>query len=224
MRVSQSHLAAFVSVIAAFWFAGCGKTAQDATQPTASISSENGQATGEKAPPQKVPPEVVLDTTIGSITIRLDAEKAPRTVDNFLKHVKSRFYDGTLFHQVYKNQGIIGGAYTDAMAVKQPMAVPILNEAHNGVKNTKYTIAMLRDPDNSDSATSVFFINANDNPAFDFRERTAEGYGYCVFGQVVQGQGTEVVDRIAAVEVRDTDDVPCTPVEKVVVKSAKQIK
>jgi cyclophilin family peptidyl-prolyl cis-trans isomerase len=222
MRVSCCHWAAFISIIAIFSFAGCSKTAQDATPSAASISSGNGQAAGEKAPPQNVPPEVVLDTTIGPVTIRLDAEKAPRTVENFLKHVKSRFYDGTLFHQVYKNQGIIGGAYTDNMTVKQPMAVPILNEAHNGVKNTKYTIAMLRDPDNSDTATSVFFINANDNPAFDFRERTAEGYGYCVFGQVVQGQ--EVVDHIAAVEVHDTEDVPCTPVEKVVVKSAKQIK
>jgi cyclophilin family peptidyl-prolyl cis-trans isomerase len=215
-------LAAVTSVLALFSFGGCSKTAQDATPPPTSISSENGQATTEKAPPQNVPPEVVLDTTMGPIILRLDAEKAPRTVANYLNYIKSHFYDGTLFHQVYKNQGIIGGAYAENMSVKPPVGVPILNEAHNQVKNTKYTIAMLRDPDNSDSATSVFVINTNDNPTCDFRERSAEGYGYCVFGQVVQGK--EVVDQIAAVEVHDVEDMPCTPVEKVVVKSAKQIK
>jgi cyclophilin family peptidyl-prolyl cis-trans isomerase len=222
MRVSYCHLAAFVSIIALLSVGGCSKTAQDATPSAAAISAENGQAANDKVPPQRVPPEVVLDTTKGPITVRLDAEKAPRTVENFLKYIKSRFYDGTLVHQVYKTQGIIGGAYAENMTVKTPIGVPILNEAHNGVKNTKYTIAMLRDPDNSDTATSVFVINTNDNPACDFRERSAEGYGYCVFGQVVQGK--EIVDQIAAVEVHDIDEVPCTPVEKVVVKSAKQIK
>ena len=85
---------------------------------------------------------MVLDTTKGSITIRLNAEKSPKTVENFLAYVKSHFYDGTLFHQVFKNQGIVGGAYTEGMTAK-PTGIPILNEAHNGLKNTKYTVAML---------------------------------------------------------------------------------
>ena len=101
----------------------------------------------------------------------------------------------------------------------KPTGVPILNEAHNGLKNEKYTVAMLREPDNSDSATSVFFINAVANPSFDFTERTAEGYGYCVFGQIVRGM--EVVDQIAAVEVQDAKDIPCMPVQPVVIKSVK---
>jgi cyclophilin family peptidyl-prolyl cis-trans isomerase len=220
MRVSFSHCAGLFAIAVLFSFGGCGKTAQDSTPP-ASIPAQTGQTANEKPPAPQVPAEVVLETTKGPITIRLDAEKSPRTVANFLKYVKQHFYDGTLFHQVYKNQGVIGGAYAENMTAK-PTGVPILNEAHNLVKNTKYTIAMLREPDESDSATSVFFINAADNPSFDFRERSAEGYGYCVFGQVVQGM--EVVDQIAAVEVHDVENVPCTPVEPVVVTSAKQVK
>ncbi len=211
-------LFAFSMLLAA---GGCGKSGTDAAQTPASIPGTGNQSAKEKAPAPPPPPEVTLDTTLGSITIRLNAEKSPKTVANFLAYVNKHFYDGTLFHQVYKNQGIIGGAYTEEMAAK-PTDIPILNEAHNGLKNVKYSVAMLREPDDRDSATSVFFINAADNPSFDFTARTPEGYGYCVFGQVVQGM--DVVDRIAAVDVHDVENIPCTPVERVVIKSARQIK
>ena len=222
MRAYFSLSASWFVVAGLLAFGGCGKSGTDPAQTAASIPAADGQTSnGNKAPVPKTPPEVVLDTSLGPITIRLNAEKSPKTVENFLAYVKSRFYDGTLFHQVYKNQGIIGGAYTEGMVAK-PANIPILNEAHNGLKNQKYTVAMLREADNSDSATRVFFINADDNPSFEFTARTPEGYGYCVFGQVVQGM--EVVDRIAAVEVHDIENIPCTPVQRVVINSAKQIK
>jgi cyclophilin family peptidyl-prolyl cis-trans isomerase len=221
MRTFFSTSAGIFAVAVLLAFGGCGKTGTDAGQTSASIPGKDNPTANEKAPAQQTPPEVVLDTTKGSITIRLNNEKSPKTVANFLAYVKSHFYDGTLFHQVFKNQGIVGGAYTEGMTAK-PAGIPILNEAHNGLKNTKYTVAMLREPDNSDSATSVFFINATENPSFDFTARTAEGYGYCVFGQVVQGMS--VVDQIAAMETQDLENIPCTPQERVVIKSAKQIK
>lgn len=220
MRVYFSLCAGLFAVAALLTFGGCGKSGTDAAQPAASIPGTGSQLK-EKAPAPQAPPEVVLDTSLGSITIRLNAEKSPKTVENFLAYVKAHYYEGTIFHQVYKNQGIIGGAYTEEMAAK-PVGVPILNEAHNGLKNERYTVAMLREPDNSDSATSVFFINAVDNPSFDYTARTPEGYGYCVFGQVVQGM--DIVDRIAAVEVRDTENITCTPVTPVVITSVKKIK
>jgi cyclophilin family peptidyl-prolyl cis-trans isomerase len=221
MRAFFSLVAGLIVVSILMTCGGCGKSGSEGGQTAASIPGKESQSSQVKAPAPQTPPEVVLDTTMGSITIRLNSEKSPKTVENFLAYVKSRFYDGTIFHQVYKNQGIIGGAYTEEMAAK-PVGVPIRNEAHNGLKNVRYTVAMLREPDNSDSATSSFFINAADNPSFDYTARTPEGYGYCVFGEVVQGK--EVVDRIAALEVHDLENIPCTPVTPVAIKSAKKIK
>ncbi|MCC6126775.1 MAG: peptidylprolyl isomerase [Pirellulales bacterium] len=221
MRAYYSPIAGLFAVAILLTFGGCGKSGTDGAPTPASIPGKDNQTSPDKVPAPQTPPEVVLDTSMGSITIRLNAEKSPKTVENFLAYVKSRFYDGTIFHQVYKNQGIIGGAYTEEMTAK-PVGVPIRNEAHNRLKNERYTVAMLREPDNCDSATSAFFINAADNPAFDHTARTPEGYGYCVFGEVVQGK--EIVDRIANVEVHDLENTPCTPVTPVVIKSAKKIK
>jgi peptidyl-prolyl cis-trans isomerase B (cyclophilin B) len=210
-----------LAIVALLTSGGCGKTGTEASQSSASIPSSDNQSAAGKASTPQVPPEVVLETNMGSITIRLDSEKSPKTVENFLAYVNSHFYDGTIFHQVYKNQGIIGGVYAADMTAK-PVGIPIRNEAHNGVKNVRYTVAMLRDPDDCDSATSAFFINAADNPSFDYTARTPEGYGYCVFGQVVKGM--DVIDKIALVEVEDLENIPCTPKQKVVVTSAKKIK
>jgi cyclophilin family peptidyl-prolyl cis-trans isomerase len=221
MRACFSLSAVLFAVVGSLTFGGCGKTGTDSNSTPAAISGTGNQNSQEKTPVPQTPPEVVLETSKGSITIRLNSEKSPKTVENFLAYVNSRFYDGTIIHQVYKNQGIIGGAYTDQRIAK-PAGIPIRNEAANGLKNERYTVAMLREPDNIDSATSVFFINAVNNPAFDHTARTPEGYGYCVFGQVIQGM--DVVDQIAAVEVHDLEDIPSTPVQPVVITTAKKVK
>jgi cyclophilin family peptidyl-prolyl cis-trans isomerase len=221
MRVNLSFGASLLAIVVMSTFGGCNKSGTDATQSGASKSEQSGQSANEKGAAARVPPEVVLETSMGPITIRLNDEKSPKTVENFLAYVTSKFYDRTIFHQVYKNQGIVGGAYSADMTVKTP-GVPIRNEADNGLKNLRYSVVMLRDQDSIDSATSVFSINVVDNPALDYTDRTPEGYGFCVFGQVVQGM--EVVDKIAAVEVQDINNLPCAPKEKVEIISAKKIK
>jgi peptidyl-prolyl cis-trans isomerase B (cyclophilin B) len=135
--------------------------------------------------------------------------------------MEAGLYDQTIFHQVYKDQAVLAGGYT-ANLTEIPARTPVSNQAHNGLKNLRGTIAILRQPDVIDSATSQFFINVADNPALDYRDRTPEGYGYCVFGEVINGM--EVVDKIANTEVKDTDKFDRTPVQPVVVKSIRRVK
>ncbi len=150
----------------------------------------------------------VADTaTQGVITLELDAEKAPKTVENFLSYVNQGFYNGTIFHRVIKNFMIQGGGFTTDMQQKETQA-PIENEAKNGLKNDAYTIAMARTGD-PHSATAQFFINTVSNDFLNHTAPSAQGWGYAVFGKVVQGQ--DVVDSIK--KVRTTrkgyhDDVP----------------
>ncbi|HXF67124.1 MAG TPA: peptidylprolyl isomerase [Burkholderiales bacterium] len=157
-------------------------------------------------------PRVELRTNLGAITLELYADKAPRTVENFLQYVKDGFYDGTLFHRVIPKFMIQGGGFT-ADFVQKPTRAPIRNEADNGLKNTAGTIAMARTSD-PHSATAQFFINVADNRELDFRYPTQEGWGYCVFGRVVKGM--EVVERIARVKTGPGPgghrDVPVKPV------------
>jgi cyclophilin family peptidyl-prolyl cis-trans isomerase len=222
MRRKLSLGVGLCAIAALLFCGGCGKSGTDSGQTATNEAKESGPEA--KAAPVKEIPEVVMDTDYGKITIRLNKEKAPKTVKNFLAYVNSHFYDGTVFHQVFKNQGIIGGAYDENLAGKTPGS-KILNEAQNGLKNVRYTISMLRDQNEIDSATSVFLINVVDNPSLDFVDRDVEkpeNYGYCVFGEVIDGK--EVIDSIASVDVNDTDDLPSTPVKKVVVRSVKRIK
>ena len=150
----------------------------------------------------------VADTaTQGIITLELDAEKAPKTVENFLSYVNQGFYNGTIFHRVIKNFMIQGGGFTTDMQQKETQE-PIENEAKNGLKNDAYTIAMARTGD-PHSATAQFFINTVSNDFLNHTAPSAQGWGYAVFGKVVQGQ--DVVDSIK--KVRTTrkgyhDDVP----------------
>lgn len=157
-------------------------------------------------PPRNMFPQVLIKTSAGDIVVKLNAEKSPRTVENFLEnYVDSGFYDATVFHYVEKGFMIAGGGYT---AELQPKAVRVelFNEAHNQLKNVRGTIAMARRPDAIDSATSQFFFNLVDNPALDHRsDESADTYGYCVFGEVISGM--EVLDRIAQVEVADREVV-----------------
>jgi peptidyl-prolyl cis-trans isomerase B (cyclophilin B) len=138
---------------------------------------------------------VLLKTSMGSITLELDRERAPRTVENFLNYVRSGHYNNTLFHRVINGFMIQGGGFEPGMRQK-PTAKPIQNEAANGLKNDKYTIAMARTSD-PHSATAQFFINVADNEFLNFTAPNTQNWGYCVFGRVIGG--TDVVDRIKGV-------------------------
>ncbi|MGA1979968.1 MAG: peptidylprolyl isomerase [Sedimentisphaerales bacterium] len=163
------------------------------------------------------PKKVKLETTMGNIVIELDEKAAPVTVRNFLTYVEEGFYDGTIFHRVIPNFMIQGGGFTQDMAQKKTHP-PIINEANNGLKNNRGTIAMAR-TNNPDSATSQFFINHKDNPNLNYSG--ANNPGYAVFGKVVEGM--EVVDKIAAVKTTQKGPYADVPVEPVVIKSAKVI-
>ena len=164
-------------------------------------------------------PRVILDTSEGQIVLELFPDKAPQTVNNFLAYVDSKFYDGTIFHRVIPDFMIQGGGYTSKFKRKQTQA-PIQNEAVNGLKNDRGTIAMARTQD-PHSATAQFFINSKNNDFLNYSSKTAHGYGYAVFGRVVKG--IDIVDKISLVrtgQVGNMRDVPQTPV---VIRSARRM-
>ena len=160
--------------------------------------------------------QVELQTSAGTIRIELDAEKAPRSAANFVDYVRRGHYDGTVFHRVIKSFMIQGGGFDTAMKQK-PTAAPIPNEANNGLKNKKYTLAMARTSD-PHSASAQFFINTVDNDFLDFRAETPQGWGYAVFGRVVSG--SEVVDAIAKVPTGRSGFHDDVPLEAVVIEKA----
>lgn len=162
---------------------------------------------------------VKLETSKGDIVLELNKEKAPVTVANFLKYVKSGHYDGTIFHRVINGFMIQGGGFDMTMREK-PTGAPIKNEADNGLKNGLYTIAMARTSD-PQSASAQFFINVKDNRPLDFRSKTTEGWGYAVFGVVVDGK--RVVDEIKGVSTTRKGMYDDVPVQPVVIKKASVI-
>lgn len=164
-------------------------------------------------------PKVKLHTNMGDIVIALDAEKAPKTVENFLSYVNEGFYDGTIFHRVINNFMIQGGGFEPGMKQK-PTHAPIDNEANNGLKNDRYTVAMARTAD-PHSATAQFFINVADNDFLNFTAPTPNGWGYAVFGKVVEG--TDVVDRVKAVKTGNKGFHQDVPVEDVVIEKASVV-
>ena len=156
-------------------------------------------------------PIVEMVTSSGTIKIELFPEQAPITVSNFLAYVDSGFYNGTVFHRVIRNFMIQGGGF-DAELNRKPTRPPIANEAANGLRNTRGTIAMARTMV-PDSATSQFFINTSNNASLDYRNNTPQGIGYCVFGRVVAGE--DVVDAIQSTRTgtsRGMQDVPLAPI------------
>ncbi|MCO7225882.1 peptidylprolyl isomerase [Pleionea sp. CnH1-48] len=161
-----------------------------------------------------------MKTNYGDIDVRLYETKAPVTTKNFLHYVKSGFYDGTLFHRVVKDFVIQGGGYTKTKDYKETSPA-IINEAKNGLRNLRGTLAMAREYE-KDTATSQFFINLTDNQHLDHRSETNRGFGYSVFGKVIKGM--EVVDKIAAIPTGASDpfdeEFPVYPViiQKVTVK------
>jgi peptidyl-prolyl cis-trans isomerase A (cyclophilin A) len=163
-------------------------------------------------------PVVVMETTKGTIKIELFAKEAPKSVENFLWYVDHEFYDGLIFHRVMDNFMIQGGGFTKDL-VKKRGNPAIENEAHNGLKNDRGTLAMARTPD-INSATSQFFINLKDNAFLNHRGKTRSDYGYAVFGKVVEG--LEVIDAIAKVKVVDKEGHEAVPATAVVIKKAYQ--
>ncbi len=167
---------------------------------------------------QGKPTMVKLHTNLGTITLKLDAEKAPLTVKNFLEYVNSGFYENTIFHRVIDNFMIQGGGFESGLKQKKAGA-PVKNEAANGLQNEKYTIAMARTSD-PHSATAQFFINTRDNGFLDYPGQ--DGWGYCVFGKVIEG--TEVVDAIGKVKTGSRSGHQDVPVEDVVITKVEVLK
>ena len=164
-------------------------------------------------------PQVELKTGMGSIVLELDAAKAPKTVENFLQYVRDGFYDGTIFHRVIGNFMIQGGGMTPDMR-KKPTRAPIQNEANNGLKNTRGSIAMARTAD-PHSASAQFFINVADNDFLNHRAPSSQGWGYCVFGRVVAGM--DVVDKIRGVKTGRRGPHGDVPLQPVVIETARLV-
>jgi len=162
---------------------------------------------------------VKLQTNFGAITLDLDSERAPATVANFLDYVNSGFYNNTVFHRVIDGFMIQGGGMEPGMRQK-PTRAPVANEATNGLKNKKYTVAMARTSE-PHSATAQFFINVADNDFLDYKSPTANGWGYCVFGKVVAGE--DVVDRIRTVATGNSGFHQNVPTQDVVITKAEEV-
>jgi peptidyl-prolyl cis-trans isomerase B (cyclophilin B) len=173
-------------------------------------------AAGSIPAAEGVNPVVILDTSMGKITLELDAAKAPKTVDNFLAYVASGHYNGTIFHRVIADFMIQGGGFTPQM-VQKPTKPPIVNEADNGLLNARGTIAMARTSD-PHSATAQFFINLKDNAFLNHTGKNPRGWGYAVFGRVKEGM--DVVDAIARVKTGAKGMHRDVPLEEVLIKSA----
>ncbi|MFN7508653.1 MAG: peptidylprolyl isomerase [Betaproteobacteria bacterium] len=162
---------------------------------------------------------VRLHTSLGVITLELDAANAPKTVANFLAYVNAGHYDNTVFHRVINGFMVQGGGFEPGMRQK-PTQAPIENEAGNGLKNDRYTVAMARTSD-PHSATAQFFINVADNAFLNHSAPTAQGWGYCVFGKVVEGR--DVVDRIKSVATTRHGMHQDVPEQDVVIERAEAV-
>jgi cyclophilin family peptidyl-prolyl cis-trans isomerase len=215
--------AAFSLLLVAF--SACNHAAE---QPEAAKSEKaaSSRASAASTPVAKSidleKPVVQIETSAGSITARLDSEHAPGTVKNFLNYVGEGFYDNTLIHYVDPNKMIVAGGYS---ADRQPKfgRTPIRNEAHNGKKNVRGTIAMARDASLIDGATTHFFINLADAPQRDHTGDTPDNYGYCVFGEVTEG--LDVAEKISQAPTTDAGgDLAQTPEPAITIKSIRVVR
>lgn len=182
------------------------------------VDSKEGQAvTGGT---MSANPKILIETTKGNITAELDAKAAPKTVENILAYVKDGFYTGTVFHRVIPGFMIQGGGMTADMKEKADKRPPVQNEADNGLKNDRGTLAMARTMD-PHSASSQFFINVKDNDFLNFRSKTPQGWGYTVFGKVTSGM--DVVDAIVAVKTGSKGMHQDVPVEPIVINKVSVV-
>jgi peptidyl-prolyl cis-trans isomerase A (cyclophilin A) len=187
---------------------------------TLTTGSANAATSAPATPPKNLFPEVLIKTSAGDVRVRLNAEKAPVTVENFFDNYVDRgFYNNTIIHHVDPGY-ILAGGYTAELEAKEVRA-PIRNEAMNGLKNVRGTVTMSRAAEYADSASSQFFINVTAAPSLDYDEDSANA-GYCVFGEVVEGM--DVVDRIAKAEVHAAGDFPQMPVEPIIITSIARVR
>lgn len=164
--------------------------------------------------------KITIDTNLGTVLLELYPDKAPKTVENFLSYINEKFYDDTIFHRVIDNFMIQGGGYAHGMAQKKTIR-PIENEANNGLRNARGTIAMARTSD-PHSASSQFFISVVDNDFLNYTAATPAGWGYCVFGKALDG--LNVIDRIKGVPTGSKLGFKDMPLSDVVIKSIRVIK
>ncbi|WP_320823245.1 peptidylprolyl isomerase [Reinekea sp.] len=162
---------------------------------------------------------VLLNTSMGDIKIKLDFDKAPKSAANFQQYVEDGYFNGLIFHRVINGFMVQGGGFEPGMT-QRASGDAIQNEANNGVKNTKYSLAMARTMD-PHSATGQFFINVADNSFLDFKSETADGWGYAVFGEVIDG--TDVVDRIKSVPTTFKGGHQDVPTEDVIIETATMV-
>jgi len=212
--------AAAVVVEATEVAADATETVNETTEAAEAVKTPEPAAEAETAPaPEavKANPMIVIETSLGTIKAELWPDKAPQTVANMQKYIDAQYYDGTVFHRVIKNFMIQGGGFTPDMQQK-PSNSPVANEARADVPNARGTLAMARTMV-VDSATSQFFINLVDNAFLNHRDKSPQGYGYCVFGQVTEGM--DVVDKIAAVKTGSHGPFQDVPAEAVVIKSIR---
>ncbi len=213
---------AILTLTAAMFFIGCNEEKAPAKESAAPAPKPEAAKSVPKPIPAPKPAvslvTVKLQTTMGDIVLELNETAAPITVKNFLTYTKQGSYNGTIFHRVIPNFMIQGGGFTANMA-KKPTNAPIINEASNGLKNLRGTIAMAR-TNNPNSATNQFFINHKDNFNLDYRG--ANSPGYAVFGKVISG--IEIVDAIAAVTTTTRAGMANVPAEPVIIKSATVLK
>jgi cyclophilin family peptidyl-prolyl cis-trans isomerase len=187
-------------VAAALLAAGCAKR----EVPAAAAASDSQ-------------PRIVLETSLGRMVLELDRLKAPHTVENILRHVQAKFYDGLVWHRVEHNFVIQTGMMTPDFMVRTSSVPPVAIESKNGLSNVKYSVGLARGNDRN-SGTVQFYINLKDNPSLDFKTETAQGWGYTVFGKVVEGQ--DVVDRIGQVPVGRSHGDENVPLQAVIVTRA----
>jgi len=211
------------TIFACLLLASCHRS----TEPTNKAENKSHSvaaathAQGLKTPDSQNP-VLLIDTSAGPITVRLDGVRAPGTTRNFVNYANDRFYDNTIVHYVDSGKMIVAGGYSVGRSPKRA-GTAIRNEAHNGLKNVRGTIAMARDAAHVDSATSQFFINLADAPQRDFKGESADAYGYCVFGEVTEG--LDVAEKISKSGTADMGgDLAQTPDPPVVIKSIRVVR
>jgi cyclophilin family peptidyl-prolyl cis-trans isomerase len=209
--VSSSRRLLAATLLCALAGAPLAAAAQAAPKPDSSANACVAKLKGS------APMKVKLTTSMGAITVELDKAKAPVSAENFVKYVESGHYNGTIFHRVIDGFMVQGGGFTRDMQQK-PTLAPIKNEAANGLKNDMYTLAMAR-TGVRDSATAQFFINVKQNDFLNYRDESPQGWGYAVFGKVVEGQ--DVVDKIRKVPTGNASMHQNVPLEPVVIEKAE---
>ena len=208
--MAQASFFALLALAAATFLAGCFHSTDSEPQ------ADSEQPLAE--PPAPGNPVVLLETSKGDIVVELWPDKAPQTVESFLSYVDNGHYDGTVFHRVIKGFMVQGGGFTPDMKQK-PTGQPVPNEASASVPNDRGTLAMARTSD-PHSATAQFFINHADNDFLNHRDKTPQGYGYCVFGEVIEGM--DVVDAIAVVKTTTMGPYQDVPAEELLIVKAKR--